>query len=246
MNIEMDSLYVARLVVDIILLVYMYWLYSKLKIFFKNLEYLVYCRVLLLTGYGLVFFGAHLSVFISIMFAHTLFLFANICLVYGLSSITGVPFRRLFHSLTVTVFIILYAYATYVLPSIGVRSIILSSMILLQLGVFVIDYMSNKKTANRLYLPAVALLLITIAAIFIRLISAFQKIHYVISPVYGSFTDAMVVIVLTVTSLTFSMTLSTLLHKAQYTNPIQVSVKPTGIPSTRPPLLSSLQHSRHR
>lgn len=213
MTVHLGSLYIAGMIVDIILLIYMFLIYRKFNFMFKNLEFFVYHRALIVVSYSLIHLNSALPYNLIIILGNSLFVIASALLLYAVRNLTLLNQDKVYSISLVVTFIVIYTFFTLIVPSFITRMVIFSFITLIQYGSFVFDYFTQKKAANRVYLSTAIVLIVFLTSHAARLLNSFFMNPSNVNPLDGTVIDALLLITLICANLSLCLSLNITFHK---------------------------------
>lgn len=213
MTVQLGSLYTASVIVDIILMVYMFLLYKKFHSTIKHLEFFVYHRALIIVSYLLVFLRAVLTYQGTVLIGNSLFIISSAVFLHVIRELAALEKDQKLEIALVALFIPLYAFFMLVIPSYMTRMVIFSFVTIIQYGTFVYDYFNSKKTASRPYLSTAVVLILFLLSHLLRILNSLFTSHSDLNPLTGTILDGLLLILLIVANICISLTLNITFHK---------------------------------
>lgn len=213
MTVQLGSLYVAGMIVDVILLVYMFLIYRKFKDMFAHLEFFVYHRALLVVSYLFAFFNGLFPYEVVIIIGNTSFVVGSAILLYTIRHLINIPQDLKVSFSLIGTFVMVYSFFALVIPSFTTRMVVFSFITLIQYGSFVYDYFQNKTATSKVFMPVAVVMVVLLISHGTRLLHSFFMNPKDINPMQGTALEALLLITLTTANIALCLVINIIFHK---------------------------------
>lgn len=206
---SLQSLYVTKIFIDLILVFYTLLIFKKFRTYYAKVQYLFLCRFFVFAGFLLLYKNFTASSMILDFIGYTFLIIASYFIIAFLGTQIKQAKRQLPQAGLLILFTLIYGLMTIMSSNIQIRLFVILITLILQYGLFFYDYIhSNTREYFYVVLSQVLILLLHIG----RLLNGLRDPSTVIAPLNGTIAIAIPIVLFILLDFIITLMISTQLH----------------------------------